>query len=127
MDFFREQEIARRNTRRLIGLFLLAVLALIVITNLLFIGLLTGGDLSYFFEYFDWSVFIVVGAGRNGIGVVVLVNWLLFARGEKQIATALGGTLVQPATDDPMERRAANIVQEMALAANMPVPSLRAQ
>ncbi|MED5315887.1 MAG: M48 family metalloprotease, partial [Pseudomonadota bacterium] len=36
----------------------------------------------------------------------------------------LGGTLVQPATDDPMERRAANIVQEMALAANMPVPSL---
>ena len=53
MDFFREQEIARRNTRRLIGLFLLAVLALIVITNLLFIGLLTGGDLSYFFEYFD--------------------------------------------------------------------------
>ena len=31
---------------------------------------------------------------------------------------------MQPATDDPMERRAANIVQEMALAANMPVPSL---
>ena len=125
MDFFRQQEIARRNTRRLIALFLLAVLALIVITNLLFIGLLTGGDLSYFFEYFDWSVFIVVGAFvAMVIGVVVLVNWLLFARGGKQVATALGGTLVQPATDDPMERRAANIVQEMALAANMPVPSL---
>ena len=125
MDFFREQEIARRNTRRLIGLFLLAVLALIVITNLLFIGLLTGGDLSYFFEYFDWSVFIVVGAFvAMVIGLVVLVNWLLFARGGKQVATGLGGTLVQPATDDPMERRAANIVQEMALAANMPVPSL---
>ena len=125
MDFFRQQEIARRNTRRLIGLFLLAVLALIVITNLLFIGLLTGGDLSYFFEYFDWSVFIVVGAFvAMVIGIVVLVNWLLFARGGKQVATALGGTLVQPATNDPMERRAANIVQEMALAANMPVPSL---
>ena len=125
MDFFRQQEIARRNTRRLIALFLLAVLALIVITNLLFIGLLTGGDLSYFFEYFDWSVFIVVGAFvAMVIGIVVLVNWLLFARGGKQVATALGGTLVQPATDDPMERRAANIVQEMALAANMPVPSL---
>ena len=82
MDFFREQEIARRNTRRLIGLFLLAVLALIVITNLLFIGLLTGGDLSYFFQYFDWSVFIVVGAFiAMVIGIVVLVNWLLFARG----------------------------------------------
>ena len=58
------------------------------------------------------------------IGVVALVNWFNFARGGKQIANALGGTLVQPGTDDPLERRAANIVQEMALAANMPVPSL---
>ena len=85
MDFFRQQEIARRNTRRLIALFLLAVLALIVITNLLFIGLLTGGDLSYFFEYFDWSVFIVVGAFVAMVIGVVLVNWLLFARGGSKL------------------------------------------
>ena len=40
MDFFREQDIARRYTRLLTGLFCLAVLALIVITNLLFVGFL---------------------------------------------------------------------------------------
>ena len=65
MDFFREQEIARRNTRLLTGLFVLAVLALIAITNLLFIGLLlfeTEGDTGYFFDYFDWPSFIAVGA-----------------------------------------------------------------
>ena len=65
MDFFREQEIARRNTRLLTGLFVLAVLALIAITNLLFIGLLlyeTEGDPGAFFDYFDWPLFIAVGA-----------------------------------------------------------------
>ncbi|MGB1138073.1 MAG: M48 family metalloprotease [Luminiphilus sp.] len=128
MDFFREQEIARRNTRFLTGLFVLAVLALIAITNLLFIGLLLferEGDPGTFFDYFDWPSFIAVGAVvAVVIGVVALVNWFNFARGGKQIANALGGTLVQPGTDDPLERRAANIVQEMALAANMPVPSL---
>ena len=36
----------------------------------------------------------------------------------------LGGRLVQPGSGDALEQRAANIVQEMALAANMPAPSL---
>ena len=73
----------------------------------------------------DWQSFFAVGAVITLIiGAVVLVNWINFARGGKQIAAALGGILVQPGTDDPLEQRAANIVQEMALAANMPVPSL---
>ena len=129
MDFFREQDIARRNTRLLTALFILAVLALIAITNLLFLGLLlfeTGGNgASDLIAYLDWSSFFAVGAVvALIIGLVALVNWFNFARGGKQIANALGGTLVQPSTEDPLERRAANIVQEMALAANMPVPSL---
>ena len=114
MDFFREQEIARRNTRLLTGLFVLAVLALIAITNLLFIGLLlfeTEDDPGYFLDYFDWASFIAVGAVvAVVIGVLALLNWFNFARGGKQIANAMGGTFVQPSTDDPLERRAANIV-----------------
>jgi len=129
VDFFREQDIARRNTRLLTALFILAVLALIAITNLLFLGLLLfeteghgAGDLI---AYIDWPSFFAVGAVvALVVGLVALVNWFNFARGGKQIANALGGTLVQPSTEDRLERRAANIVQEMALAANMPVPSL---
>lgn len=127
MDFFREQDIARRNTRLLTGLFILAVMLLIAITNLLFIGLVlfeTEGT-GHLITYFDWPSFFAVGAVvAVVVGVVVVVNWFNFARGGKQIASALGGTLVQAGTDDPLKRRAANIVQEMALAANMPVPSL---
>ena len=129
MDFFREQDIARRNTRLLTGLFCLAVLALIVITNLLFVGFLifdsgSGGHYAYG-SVIDWESFFTVGAVITLIvGVVVLINWLNFARGGKQVAAALGGRLVQPGSGDALEQRAANIVQEMALAANMPAPSL---
>ena len=129
MDFFREQDIARRNTRLLTLLFGIAVLVLIAMTNLLLVGFVVfesgGGHASLSDDMLDWQSFIAVGAVITLIiGAVVLVNWINFARGGKQVAAALGGRLVQPGTDDPLEQRAANIVQEMALAANMPVPSL---
>ena len=129
MDFFREQDIARRNTRLLTLLFGIAVLVLIGMTNLLLVGFVVfesgGGHASLSADVLDWQSFIAVGAVITLIiGAVVLVNWINFARGGKQVAAALGGRLVQPGTDDPLEQRAANIVQEMALAANMPVPSL---
>ena len=130
MDFFREQEIARRNTRLLTILFIVAVLVLIGITNALFVGLILvesgdGGSTSLTTDLVSWQQFFAVGGAITlVIGAVVLVNWINFARGGSQIAAALGGRLVQPSSDDPLERRAANIVQEMALAANMPVPSL---
>ncbi|MGB1917605.1 MAG: M48 family metallopeptidase [Luminiphilus sp.] len=129
MDFFREQDIARRNTRLLTLLFGVAVLVLIGMTNLLLVGFVVfesgDGHSSLSTDVLDWQSFFAVGAVITLIiGAVVLVNWINFARGGKQIAAALGGILVQPGTDDPLEQRAANIVQEMALAANMPVPSL---
>ncbi len=129
MDFFREQDIARRNTRLLTGLFCLAVLALIVITNLLFVGFLIfesgSGNPNAYGNVIDWESFFTVGAVVTLIvSAVVLVNWLNFARGGKQVAAALGGRLVQPGSSEALEQRATNIVQEMALAANMPAPSL---
>jgi len=129
VDFFREQDIARRNTRLLTLLFGVAVLVLIGMTNLLLVGFVVfesgDGHSSLSTDVLDWQSFFAVGAVITLIiGAVVLVNWINFARGGKQIAAALGGRLVQPSTDDPLEQRAANIVQEMALAANMPVPSL---
>ena len=130
MDFFREQDIARRNTRLLTILFIVAVLVLIAITNVLFVGLILvesgeAGAASLTTDLVSWQQFFAVGGVITlVIGAVVLVNWINFARGGSQIAAALGGRLVHPGSDDPLERRAANIVQEMALAANMPIPSL---
>ena len=99
MDFFREQDIARRNSRLLTGLFLLAVLVLLLLTNL-FLGLLFGATqvlneregLEHVASLFDprlfggVSILIVVM-----IASVVLYNWMRFSQGGRTVAEALGG------------------------------------
>ena len=88
------------------------MLVLIGLTNLLLVGFVVfesgGGQSSLSTDVLDWQSFIAVGAVITLIiGAVVLVNWINFARGGKQIAAALGGRLVQPGTDYPLEQRAA--------------------
>ena len=64
----------------------------------------------------DWQSFIAVGAVITLIiGAVVLVNWINFfwaANRLRLFRRQTGST----GYDDPLEQRAANIVQEMALA-----------
>ena len=130
MDFFREQEIARRNSRLLTLLFVGAVLVLIALTNLLVSGLFvlqdtTTGAHTNNITRQQWSVFLAVGAVIAGVvACVALFNWLRFARGGHHVAEALGGRLAVSNSNDILEQRAQNIVAEMALAANMPVPPL---
>ncbi len=134
MDFFREQDVARRNSRLLTVLFALSVVVLIILTNILVAGALLFRDgaspgehesVIAMFHSIDWRLFFTIGGGiAFVIGIVVLVNWLRFAQGGKTVAEALGGRPALPSTSDTLERRAQNIVQEIALAANMPVPPL---
>lgn len=135
MDFFKEQEVARRNARLLTALFICAVVILILLTNALVAGVLFVGemqnagadlgDANSWFTHFNSQTFLAIGAGVSAvIGCVVLVNWLRFSQGGDKVAEALGGRPALPNSGDPLERRAQNIVQEIALAANMPVPPL---
>jgi Zn-dependent protease with chaperone function len=116
-------------------LFSLAVLLLIVLVN----GLITA------FLWFgrDYNLYVgrqrlgglprpvLLGAlrhhrrcrGRHG-GLVSLVRWLQLASGGKTVAESMGGRRVLRQSDDPDEKRCLNIVEELALAANMPVPAL---
>lgn len=136
MDFFARQDLARRNTRLLTILFLLAVAGLILLTNALVAAFLWWGD-NYnlyvgqrggwreFLSYFNWERFGGIGLGVGAtVALVALVKWLQLASGGKVVAEAMGGTRVLPQTRDRAERRCLNIVDEMALAAGMPVPPL---
>ncbi len=129
MNFFESQDRVRKNTVQLVFLFILAVVTLIIMTNLLVMAVfgyinseqLQGGD--SFIGLMDWQTFAAVSIG---VGVVVLVGSLYkimtLSAGGKAVAESLGGQLIQQNTDDLNQRKLLNVVEEMAIASGIPAP-----
>ncbi len=134
MNFFHQQDLARRNARLLLLMFLAAVALLVLLANaavaaFLFFSqnynLYAGArqDPAEFWTYFSWARFGTIGLAITAtVALVVLIRWLQLNTGGKVVAEAMGGTRILPQTRDKAERRCLNVVEEMALAANMPVP-----
>ena len=125
MNFFRHQEEARRNTGRLILLFSLAVIAVILTVNLLFIagiGFTLGAHrISDIYDAEHWAV-----VSFTTLAVILISSFfrqLSLSKGS-DVANSLGATLLDPGSRDPDERRLLNIVEEMAIASGMPVPDV---
>ncbi len=130
MNFFEAQQHAQRQTRLLVALFVLAVLALIVSSNLLVSaaiayhstgyrqltldGLIAATSLKHVLIN-SGLVILVVGAGT-------LYKLQQLKAGGHIVAEMLGGRLVPRDTRDADLRRLLNIVDEMAIASGMPVP-----
>lgn len=142
MNFFTEQDQARRQTRWLLISFLVAVVFLIAITNLLVAislwlvegrlenyqqagDLLTAGQNSQLWQFFSWQSFGKISLFVTGsIACVVLFKHFQLAAGGKKIAESLGGVRVLTNTDNYQQQQLLNVVEEMALASGMPVPSV---
>lgn len=134
MDFFAQQDLARRNTRMLVLLFLVAVLLLIVLTNAAIAAFFFfSGDYNIyngtpegmpgFLSYLSWARFGTTGLAVTAtVALVVLAKWIQLSTGGKAVAESMGGVRILPQSRDAAERRCLNVVEEMALAANMPVP-----
>ena len=132
MDFFQAQDSARRNTRSLVVFFALAVISLIVITNLLAMVLFgfvrapeQGVTIGFVLKQFDWNVFLLIGAV---VSFVILAGsiykTMALSAGGSAVAESLGGRLISQTTGDPHERKALNVVEEMAIASGTPVPAV---
>lgn len=131
MNFFEHQDIARRNTRLLIILFLVAVAILVVLTGAA-VAVFAGGmgssngnvNSSYDTGFiFHWDIILAsCGVVLSGISLAVLYKWAILRPGGKVVAEKLGGRRLEPGSTDPIERKVLNVVEEMAIAANMPVP-----
>ena len=129
MDFFKSQDAAKRNTSRLILLFGLAVLSLILITNLLilFIFGFVGSEMTSMAAVtsprMNWELFLYVGLG---VSAVILFGSLYkiatLAGGGARVAEMMDGKLLMSGTDDIREQRLLNVVEEMAIASGTPVP-----
>ncbi|MHC4144859.1 MAG: M48 family metallopeptidase, partial [Planctomycetota bacterium] len=129
MNFFESQDRVRKNTAKLVFLFALAVITLIIMTNLLVMmvfGYINSEQLrdgETLIRQMDWQTFVAVGAG---VSVVILVGSLYkvmaLSAGGKAVAESLGGQLIPQDTEDLNRRKLLNVVEEMAIASGTPAP-----
>ncbi len=130
--FFAQQDKVRRQTAILLVFFTLAVLGTAALVY-------WGPALAwYFFRsicstkhiplHACWhpDLFILV---YGAVFIVVLASAIfklaqLRRGGGRKIGEMLGGKQVHPATDNYFERRLHNVIEEMAIASGMPVPSV---
>lgn len=134
VDFFAAQDKARSNTKLLVVLFSLAVICLIVLTNILLLitlgimepeqyQLLLNPQHPHWLSQLPWptmgwvslGVFVVIAA-------VVSIKQAELSQGGQVVAKALGGIRLDHANTDAKQRQLLNVVEEMAIAAGVPVP-----
>lgn len=129
MNFFESQDRARKHTFRLVSLFALAVVTLIIMTNLLvmvvfgFINTEQVQSGEALFQQIDWRTFATVSAAVAAVVLIgSLFKMLALSAGGKAVAESLGGKLIPPNTDDPEQRKLLNVVEEISIASGTPAP-----
>lgn len=125
MNFFQHQEHARRQSRTLVILFALAVVAIVVAVNVttafVWSWTKTGyvlGMHDYPRGFFATNTLITLAL----IGGGTLIEMFNLRDGGEAVARMAGGRPVSPSTTDLHERRLLNVVEEMALASGIACP-----
>lgn len=135
MNFFEQQDIAHRNTRRLVFLLCLAVISLVAITTLLF------ATIFYFMEAnthrylqnaglwqgilysMSWKMLAEISLGV--IAIILLGSLYKFfelSSGGRTVAEAMGGRPLNIHNANGDEKKILNVVEEMAIASGTSVP-----
>lgn len=132
MDFFEHQDKARKNTKVLVVYFVIAVLCIILSVYLASLLIFYGAHakqrpatLPPEFVLWDPQLFLYVVLGTLGVVIIgSLYKTAALAKGGSAVAESLGGRLVNPNTTHPDERKLRNVIEEMAIAAGVPVPKI---
>lgn len=136
MNFFQQQEHARARTRWLLFIYLLAVIAIVIALDVVFLLVKSFSiseysqsqaaptDIRSWIEA-DAGSLIMVSLGIIAfIGLASLYRVMTLRGGGSKVAVALGGTHVDASHPDRRVRRLVNIVEEMAIASGLPVPEV---
>ena len=127
MNFFEHQELARRNSQRLIVLFVLAVIAIVVAVNV-------AATVLYHAFVLPTGMRWAAAQLPNGfyvtntvvvLGLILGGTWLETNRlkaGGAVVAQMVGAREVDTSTRDMLDRRLVNVVEEMAIASGVPMP-----
>jgi Zn-dependent protease with chaperone function len=124
MNFFAHQEQARRQTRRMLFLFALSVLAIVAVTDAVLLFALNLDAAHRAGVGTSWGAIAAMSAG---IATAILLGSAYriatLAGGGSAVARELGGTETSN-SDNFAYRRLRNVVEEMAIASGVPVPRI---
>jgi len=112
LDFFAQQDLARRNSRWLIAWYLLAAAA--VVASFCAVAWLVG-----FPRQWIYLTGVLVG---SAVLAVSALRWWQLSEGGSAIAHLLGARYVDSGRCTAVERRLLNVVEEMAIASGISVP-----
>jgi Zn-dependent protease with chaperone function len=125
MDFFAQQARVRGSSRRLVMLFALAVIAIVAaIDAVVWISMghhAAGGEPARS----NLSLLVISSAVvLGGIGLSSLFRIVSLSGGGKTVAESVGAVPVPPDTREPQLRQLRNVIEEVAIAAGVPVPDI---
>ncbi len=129
MDFFEHQEQARKKSHVLVFYFVLAVIGIVIAIYALAMVILffVGDDARTQPAYDLWKPDIFTYTAIGTLVTVFLASsfkTMQLSGGGSVVARELGGRELDANTTDFHERRLLNVVEEMAIAAGVPVPAV---
>lgn len=142
MNFFEQQEKARKHSRWIVFAFIGVTLLIIMAVNLIVLTLagletqvtagtnyVTHGAMNGLFSSQSWAnnASLLFGSSVVTGGVIGLASFgkiTSLRGGGGKVARDMGGVLVTPDTSDALRRRLHNVVEEIALASGTPVPEV---
>lgn len=131
MNFFDAQDQARRASKWLVLVYIVAT-ALIVLGVTLIVGFALYNTTNSAYEWTmggflrSQSAILVATAVITTLFIVgaSLYKTSVLSAGGGRVASAMGGTLISADVSDPLRRRLRNVVEEMAIASGVPVPEI---
>lgn len=134
LDFFGHQDRARTNTKKLVGLFMVAVVAVICAVYVAVVGTVSLAQTMSIDAQLDgpwltqwWNIELFLAVAGTTVVVVVLGSLYRVSQlsgGGRTVAEMLGGERLVAGDFDERTRVLRNVVEEMAIASGCPVPEL---
>ena len=132
MNFFEYQDQARRQSRWLIFLFILAVITIVAVIDLAMLIAFGVMDIEqqqsvFSMQSLNANIPTLLGGAAATTAVIVLASLFkttMLRSGGGKVARELGGILVEADVRDPLKRRLYNVVEEIALASGIAVPEV---
>jgi Zn-dependent protease with chaperone function len=137
MDFFAQQDKARKKTKWLVIYFILAVVVMIVAIYLASLVIFSGVKAHQRHSNYDneesspqisvWNPQLFLGVAFGTIAIILIgssYKTMALAAGGSAVSEMMGGRLLNSNTTDPDERKLLNVVEEMAIASGVPMPQV---